>query len=362
MKDYKDYSASEFAQDDRFQQWVKSQGGNPELDHFWMNWVLTYPEKAKEVEEAKNLILAVVLEENYTLSKERQRALLNRIDQSILKYEPDTLNSSNTKNIFLRIAAVFAFVVLSITTWMYVTRPKDIEAQVYTKGAFVKEINNGERPKTIVLEDGTSIVLQPKSVLQYPETFDRNIREVTLTGEAFFEVAKFPTRPFLVYTNEMVTKVLGTSFIIRAFENEKTFLVQVKTGTVSVFAAQDINANKANGNRLDGMVVTPNQQVTFSREDSRMSKSLVDNPALLNGFVKQKFKYRDTPLPEVFETLKKAYGVDIVYDRDVFSSCLINGSLDDIPLYSKLRVICKGINAHFEIIDSRIVITGDGCQ
>ena len=98
--------------------------------------------------------------------------------------------------------------------------------------------------KTIVLKDNSHVTLNSKSKISYPNLFQYN-RNIRLEGEAFFEVAKNPDQPFFVYANGLVTKVLGTSFIISAFETEKDVKVVVKTGKVSVFALTDENLEES---------------------------------------------------------------------------------------------------------------------
>jgi len=64
----------------------------------------------------------------------------------------------------------------------------------------------------------------------------------------------------------------------------------------------------------------------------------------------------------VFSRLEKAYGVDIVYDEEALSSCYLNASLDSLSFHDKLRLISKGINATYEILDGHVIISGDGCR
>jgi len=77
--------------------------------------------------------------------------------------------------------------------------------------------------------------LAPKSKITYPENFENDRRLVILSGEATFDISKDPTKPFLVMANEVTTKVLGTRFNVKAFEEMKDVVVSVQEGKVSVF-------------------------------------------------------------------------------------------------------------------------------
>jgi len=88
--------------------------------------------------------------------------------------------------------------------------------------------------KLVQLEDGSQITLKPKSEVSFARHFLKEKREIKLTGEAFFEVAHDEQRPFIVYTRNVITRVLGTSFLVQAAESNPAVVVSVKTGRVSV--------------------------------------------------------------------------------------------------------------------------------
>src|SRR5204863_8818186 len=109
--------------------------------------------------------------------------------------------------------------------------------------------------------------------------------------------------------------------------------------------------------------LTANQQIVFSKDESRMIRSLVENPAVLPAQSEKKnFEFTNTPIKEVFSMLEDAYGVQIIYDEQVMANCYLNASLDDVPFYDKLKFICKGVNAKYEILDAHIIISGGGCN
>ena len=107
--------------------------------------------------------------------------------------------------------------------------------------------NTSDKPYKMVLEDGTQVTLQPQSSLSHPEHFDEKSRVVHLSGEAFFDVTKNPARPFFVYTGELVTRVLGTSFNIKSYNADKSVEVSVVTGRVSVYENVKRNDQVRNG-------------------------------------------------------------------------------------------------------------------
>ena len=132
---------------------------------------------------------------------------------------------------FPMVVKIAAAVLLLITLAgiMYLITPHNLTGQqnlaLYGNDTTLITIVNSEQLTRIVaLEDGSKISLQPNSQLQYPHHFKAGRREVYLKGEAFFEIARDTTSPFLVYTHDVTTKVLGTSFTIKAHENMKQLL------------------------------------------------------------------------------------------------------------------------------------------
>jgi transmembrane sensor len=369
MKDYTRFSAEDFATDDDFIKWVKYAHRYPDLDVFWTNWLQTYPHRQEEVEEAKLMIRAILEEPQHIPDAEKQKAVWKDISVTLnLLAQEEKRTIPFWRKWYSKAAMVM--IVLGIGWYSYrvvfVGHPAVNHHPVIAMINLEKQVNNGDVPKTIILEDGTSIVLQPHSMLRYPKHFKIDLREVYLIGEAFFEVKKDPNRPFIVHANEIVTRVLGTSFTVRNFIGEKKVMVQVKTGKVSVF--KDLSKEKKKApvkdevDRVEGVVLMPNQQVVYERNAMKMVKSLVENPSVLIPVAKLEFEFTDEPIREVFKAIENAYGVEIVYDEEVLSNCYINASLSDVPLYDKMKLICKGIDATYEIIDSHIIVYGKGCS
>ena len=230
--------------------------------------------------------------------------------------------------------------------------------------ALLERINSGDKPLLVNLPDGSSVTLRPGGRLSFPTRFDPARREVYLKGEAFFEVTKNPKQPFFVYANELTARVLGTSFNVRAYETDPEVVVTVKTGRVSVFLSSDVARGTQQASReREGIVLTPNQRVVFSRGEIRMKTSLVEQPALLAETIdRQSFEFNDTPAPQVFAALSRAYGIPIVCDEELLRACTLTASLTDEPLFEKLTLICQGIDARYEVVDGQVVITSRGCR
>ena len=220
--------------------------------------------------------------------------------------------------------------------------------------------NNGPEPIVFELSDGSKISLEPKSELSYGNEFGKEKREVFLTGEAFFEVAKDTQKPFLIYTGKLVTKVVGTSFRIKAYEKDKDISVSVRTGKVTVYR-QDSKSTNSQSLSTE-IVLIPNQKAVFEKDQDLLVKTLVDKPVQINDIPQNtSLVFEETKVLDVFSRLESIYGVKISADHELFKKCSITADLQNETLYKKLDLICEIIQAKYEIIDGEIMIYGKGC-
>eukprot|EP00388_Colpodella_angusta_P016025 GDKJ01039723.1.p1 GENE.GDKJ01039723.1~~GDKJ01039723.1.p1 ORF type:complete len:372 (-),score=52.07 GDKJ01039723.1:172-1287(-) len=371
MKNYRDFDTEDFVWDINFRIWVLSP--NREVNAFWEKWLEENPDKTAQVDKAKSIIQALVIK-NVAFENEEVDEL---VSQTIAKID-ENANSTTKKiklfytkqNQWLKIAALVILIIGVSISYQQILHQSIQPKGVYEKyvaastNQLIEVKNENEVTLPIQLIDGSLVLLKKGSRISYSKDFVGNTREIYLSGEAFFEVTKNPEKPFLVYANGLVTKVLGTSFTIKAFGKDKDIRVIVKTGRVSVFTQTDNNATQLKNNReLTGMVLTANQQAIYQRQEIRLVKAIVDNPVILTLPIEnQKFEFVATPISEVFGILEKSYGVDIVYDEEVMSKCSITAKLGDEPLFEKLKWICSITEASYEVSDGQIIITGKPCK
>lgn len=365
MDRYRNFSLDEWVWDTTFRNWVL----NPtrEDDETWQNWLAANPDKAELVERARQLVSAIRPENAPMKNPERRIA----IDGIVSRLENRTLPERVTEQWFagtwIRVAAML-LLVLGLG-WGFQLRngghQVNYEQLVAAAGDdMLEKANNTSRALTISLEDGSRVTLDPGSKMGYPAHFKKGKREVFLSGKAFFDITKDPSRPFFVYANELVTKVLGTSFTVRSFANEKEVSVAVKTGKVAVFSREDPSAREKQGSReLTGVVIEPNQQIVFVRETVKITKSIVPQPEIVeHDALAYHFEFDEAPVSTVFSTLQRAYGIDIIYDKNMMDECPITARLTDMSLYEQLDLVCKAVGASYELIDGRILIEGKGCK
>lgn len=357
------YQLDDFLSDASFRDWVR-QGGLRQPDAHWTRYWHDHPVRQPLMRQAQNMLLAAHLTEETVAPEQTERF----VRQTLAYLHPQPVRLQ--KSAVWRWAAAAAVVLLvGASGWFWVSLRHGITAEttpaLVQTGATRRQLTNStDRPRLVSLTDGSTVLLQPGATLDYPVQFKGPNREVMLMGEAFFRIAHNPKQPFLVLAGGMVTKVLGTSFSIRANEADPTVIVEVKTGRVAVFAQTELEqARRASGLSTRNLLVTPNQQVVFERTTGQMNRRLVEEPALLKiPDQNRDFVFTDVPVARVFATLETAYGVDIVFDADALQRCTLTAPLGNEPLFEKLNVICRAIGGRYEVVGAQVVVQSEGCD
>ncbi|WP_316632727.1 FecR family protein [uncultured Flavobacterium sp.] len=360
----------DFLSDESFQSWILLKIDNDG----WEEWTLESRQRAKLVEDARHLLLAMKVPDSKLSASDIHRALettwLKIEEKENQKDLPENSDLKFLRKCFLNgVAATLIFGLISI--WFYKNHfHTDNKVVTYKElidensEGLVEQTNNSDKPQIITLSDGSSVLLQPNSKLSYPKIFTGNERKVYLSGEGFFEISKNPKKPFYVYANEIVTKVVGTSFRVKAYSDQPDVEVLVRTGKVKVKSNEMISKSDQ-----EEIVLLPNQALRFERNDLKFNKitNITQDVVLAQsvGNIEQlSFEFSDIPVSQIFETIEQAYLVDIDYPKDKLKDCHLTTSLSDQPLTEKLKIVCKSIgnNTSFEMNGNQIIITSQGCN
>lgn len=158
-----------------------------------------------------------------------------------------------------RIAAVIVFMVSGYFMTKYITYSTVLEKTL--------QANNGNQIN-VELNDGTCVKLNSGSTLNFPKRFKDSIRMVSLEGQAFFDVAHNPQKPFIIKTSQFKVRVLGTAFDIRAFNEDEKVSVKVLRGKVKI----DMNQSEKT------FLLTKNKELLFNKQSGKIEISDIDAP------------------------------------------------------------------------------------
>lgn len=242
-----------------------------------------------------------------------------------------------------------------------IIHPKEL-AKILPSSDRVKHTNTTGKLITVQLPDSSTAELKPNSEISYSKKWDDEKREVHLVGEAFFEVVKDSSRPFYVYGGTVVTKVLGTSFSVKAAKNSESVEVSVRTGKVSVYEEVQ-NATSRNGAEASGVILTPNEKVEYFVNDKHWVTSLVEQPHSLPASNKAvDLVFSSTPMSEIIKSIERTYSIGVIIENEASYNCTFTGDVSMMELYDMLDVICKSTGTNYEVKGTKILITGRGCE
>jgi len=208
-----------------------------------------------------------------------------------------------------------------------------------------------EHQNRLLLPDSSEVWLNADSKLTYNET--DNKREVTLEGEAFFNIKQAAGRPFVVKAGPCTATVLGTSFNIKAYKNDPKVLITVATGKVQV---QDQHQQLK--------VLTANKQIALEPITGAIRENQV-NAVVYKAWIDGSFEVNNETFEEVANRLSRKYDVDFHFENASLAHCTFLASFDqaaNLPFI--LSMLCKINNSTFSISEDKreVTISGSGCS
>lgn len=246
------------------------------------------------------------------------------------------INEAPKINWFLRIAAVMMpALIVSFLVWQY--GKNDVKQLA---------LDSGNTRTEQTLPDGSVIYLAPHSHFEYPEKFENDSRKVKLTGEAFFEITKDAVRPFTIAVENAEVRVLGTSFNVKAFPEEKTEVI-VETGRVLFSAENKVELEKGDKGTLDS------------------SGKILKSRSVETGFYSHKTRtliFEKTEMKKVAEVLNSIYEIQIEFTDETIGNCRLTATFRDQKPDEIIDVITATFNLDINKENEILKLSGQGCE
>ncbi|MCF7568530.1 DUF4974 domain-containing protein [Sabulilitoribacter arenilitoris] len=246
-------------------------------------------------------------------------------------------------------ASVF---VLFLFLWNANNKPNNIviqnNPQVVSKNIIPEEINlityRGDK-KEIYLPDGSKIVLNAESELIYPKEFNDSIREVTLIGEAFFDIKRNVNKPFIVNTNSIKIKVLGTSFNVKSYDKDKKVETTLVTGKVELIKDKETP-----------IVLAPSQKAVFYKKENKLEIEEVKSLEVVVAWKEGKLIFKKTSLQEVVIDLERKYNVKININSQKLLNYEYTGTFDNLSIDEVLKLLTISSPIKYTIKNGKIIL------
>ncbi|UTA66258.1 FecR family protein [Emticicia sp. 21SJ11W-3] len=193
------------------------------------------------------------------------------------------------------------------------------------------------------LPDGSVVFLNNNTSIVYPENFEGDTREITLKGEAFFDIKRNESKPFVIHANGSDIRVLGTSFNVKAYN--KNVEVSVETGKVEF------------KNKKKAALLVAGEKATF--ENDTIKKLSADKNAF--AYKTKVFVFENQSLEEIAKALADGYHTNIVLTNNRIKTCRLTTRFNNESLPNALNIIAETLNLTVSAKEGAYVLDGQGC-
>lgn len=270
------------------------------------------------------------------------------VNEDVLKLLPTAKGTKWLSKLWERVA-VAAFVTFVLGVGVYVWMNGGGGKQEI---ALVKDPQQlASYSRYVTLPDGSSVILNAGSTLEFKKVFNDK-REVRLNGEAYFDIKKDADRPFIIYTGNIKTTVLGTAFNIRAYPHMSKIIVSVTSGKVKVEKGEKVLA-----------VLDKDQQIVYNVPNEVATQEAVNAQQLVTKWTMKEMVFDEESFESVVELLSRRYGVTIGFKNPALKNCTIRASfVGTESLKNVLETLSTISNSTYIVENGKYVILGEGCS
>jgi transmembrane sensor len=360
---YRNYSATDFANDSFFIRWVKTPDGDS--DWFWNSFIKENPAHKEEIDKAREMILLFDLSGRDLPALEEIERMRNGLLMSLRAEKEEHRDRMHGRDAgiagiayhWLKIAAVIAvFPLVLVSVYFFIGKGGGpIALRTDTSASdIVERINPAGQKSVLRLSDGTTVWLNAASRITYARHFDgKDTRDVYLEGEGFFDVAHETDRPFIVHTSSITIKVLGTSFNVKSYSEEKTIETTLVKGKVRI-------ENPGINGKKDDIDLMPNQRAVFDKE----SKAIQIREVQAENSVpwrQERLVFDEVSIDDVILQMERWYGVTIHVEKRGDLNCKLSATIEKESLEEVLRLLEASHNISYRIKGRDVFLEGTFC-
>lgn len=283
----------------------------------------------------------------------------------------NNIKSSIISNRLKWVTAIAAVFILAISTW-YFGFFKDVELNnnAQNSSASLKEVSARPASKTkLILPDGTTVWLNSGSKLTYDSWKGKSSREVYLIGEAFFDVTKNASKPFIIHTKHLDVKVLGTSFNVKAYPEDKVTETSLIHGSVEVYLIRqpekifrlvpnqklvvnnsllELPSKKESAIDLkQAVAILPLKPVVLSNSDAQLVET---------GWLNNLLLFEDESFGEIAKKMERWYDVEIQFSNKALEEIRMTGSFEKETLIQAIEALRFISNFNYKVENDLITI------
>ncbi|MBA4168207.1 MAG: DUF4974 domain-containing protein [Chitinophagaceae bacterium] len=342
---------------------------------FWNRWLETHPEKVKEVDLAKQLyyllngyITATELKENKLIFLEKFQAISSEEEMTMMQRN----NLAFRKRAYLKSAILSIAAAAVIAAFLLVFRmqfnqtKKSLPATDHAMNIPYLQISKPGERKAFQLPDGTQVTLNAGSVIHISDQFNKKNREISLEGEAFFDVARNPLKPFIIHTAHMDVRVMGTVFNVRAYPSDNEVETALVSGSVEVLLKENQKRIILHPNEK---VVLPisisgdqagkaadRQQIQNAYRISGLAHHLSDSTVSELSWIQNRLIFEHTRFGDLARQLERWYDVHIEFRDTAIMEYRYTATFDKNTIIQVLEALKLSRNFNYYMDDNNKII------
>jgi len=327
---------------EEFEKWLDEKSDN--------RWTLNMVNQIWKASEDKSEA-AIIQKLNLEKDWERIEAEMDRPSWEERKNKIRKFKKARKKKKWMSsLLKVAALVLVAATSVVLTLQYSPTSSDVAYEPVFNEITTNSAERATVTLGDGSRVTLNSESKLIAPEQFDRSERVVEVEGQAYFEIKTDKNRPFYVRTEHAVVQVVGTTFDVRSYENERHLNVVVRDGTVEMRKNSDENEEE--------LVLNAGYLGTYDRETMHLRIHEVEDLDNYFGWLDGRLTFLDKPVKEVLADIERRYDITINTELadDVIKGQKLTADLKTRAIADVMDVLKMSLEIDYEIDGDNILI------
>lgn len=314
---------------DIFERYIQNRASEGEIKRL-SSWIRNNQEISLWLEQQ-------ILASSSTIDNKVKMRMLRNIESEINLEPKDNYSLAAQSNIrlqfnkWMRVAAIFILPILTAAgMYFYMSKTDSSTAPL------VIAVERGQKAN-ITLPDGSKVWLNSQSKLTYSDNFNVKKRELQLDGEAYFEVAHNPNKPFIVHGNDIAVEALGTAFGVKAYSEDNLISSILMRGKVRVTTP-------------DGdEILMPNDRISYDKTTHKKAKNTVTNATDFTGWIHNELRFENESLGDIAKSIQRIYNVEIIFASEQLRNQRYTGTVNNNSLESVLNIIALTSPVSFQI-------------
>lgn len=315
-----------------------------------------------------------LLDDSYASHVEKMKGMGISFAHDAHKEEADLpylLHGSRNSRFFRKLSIAASVLIILIASLFFYSSQKSKSTIPPTddlRGLAAVTTKFGSRTN-IELPDGSKVWLNSGSRITYDKQFGKDIREVVLSGEAYFDVVRNPEKPFIIHTSSMDIKVLGTQFNVKSYANDKISEASLIRGSIEV-------SLKRRGS--EKILLKPNEKIvvmndrlvkenTFAPVKNNPVEQIMaiqklnydekDSTIIETSWVDNKLSFQNESFEDIAIRMERWYGIPVLFEEDSLKTEHFTGTFTNETIQQALEALQITISFKYHIKDNRIIIT-----